>query len=123
MLVFVLAGTSVGLYKSMVGFSNLAAPKKQKTDLVKLQNKYKTDAKNILDAYFQNQDKLSVEQAKSARGQLLALIVPGKYKELHYNLVFSLDNMIDYLMNGDSSKKEISQKIMNESKEKYSWLN
>lgn len=87
---------------------------------------YQAQAKKIFSAYEKmTQDKnFTIEKIVELRGRLLAIKgLPAKFKELHLQFVSALDRMEDYLNQKDQQGKNTSQKIINQLKANYSWLN
>ena len=108
----------------MVIFSSQAkAVYSNKVDLVLLDKNYRLQTKKIIDDYSAMQDELSSDKVNSFKQQLLALVVPAKFRELHYNLVFAMDKMSLYIDQGDNNLKQASQQLISQAKKDYSWLN
>jgi hypothetical protein len=123
-IVFALSSIYVIIGASMVNFTYLAKQaNSSQTDLVQLNKYYQLSAKKIVDEYSSMQTDLKADKIAVLRQSLLALTVPAKFKNLHYSLVFAMDELYDYTINGDSSKKQASQEKIAEAKKDYGWLN
>lgn len=90
-----------------------------------LEKSYKLETKAILANYSRiaQDETIDIESVERTKKQLLSLKVPAEFKELHKNLVFAMDDMKDYLENGDEAAKQKSQEIIEEQKAEYEWLN
>lgn len=90
-----------------------------------LKKSYKLETKVILDNYLRiaQDETINIESVKRTKEQLLSLKVPTEFKDLHLNLVLALDEMEDYLENGDEADKRKSQEMIEREKTKYEWLN
>ncbi len=124
LVIFLLAALSITVGGSMIRFGSLAADSKSnKVDLVLLDKNYRLEVKKIVDEYSAMQNDLSLEKVSQEKQQLLDLIVPAKFRNLHYNLVFAMDKMAIYLEKGDNDQKAASQQLISQAKNDYSWLN
>ncbi|MBU4257354.1 hypothetical protein KJ586_00520 [Patescibacteria group bacterium] len=90
-----------------------------------LKKSYKAETKVILANYLRiaQDETINIESVKQTKEQLLSLKVPIEFKELHLNLVLALDEMEDYLENGDEADKRKSQEMIEQEKTKHEWLN
>lgn len=90
-----------------------------------LKKNYKAETKVILANYLRiaQDETINIESVKRTKEQLLSLKVPTEFKELHLNLVLALDEMEDYLENGDEADKRKSQEMIEQEKTKHEWLN
>ncbi|MBU4347020.1 hypothetical protein L6249_03315 [Candidatus Parcubacteria bacterium] len=90
-----------------------------------LKKSYKAKTKVILANYLRiaQDETINIESVKQTKEQLLSLKVPIEFKELHLNLVLALDEMEDYLENGDEADKRKSQEMIEQEKTKHEWLN
>ncbi|KKR21376.1 MAG: hypothetical protein UT48_C0009G0008 [Parcubacteria group bacterium GW2011_GWE2_39_37] len=100
-------------------------PKNTKVDLIQLENEYKEKTKLLVDSYLLllQSDQLDLEKLKQIKDQLLALKVPDEFKDLHVNLVLSIDSVNNAELGGDKNKKIASIELVNKNKENFSWLN
>ena len=96
-----------------------------KVDHAELANKYRKDTQGLFSKYEKmlTLDELKPEQIAEIKEQLLNLVVPGEYKDLHISLFFALVNMEDYFVEGEGEYIKNSQSMISEIKEKYVWLN
>jgi len=97
--------------------------RKQQVDLVKLDVDYRQQAKSIVGRFISIGDNAAEHQVVELRRELLALFVPGKFKQLHVNLVFAMNKRIEYIQGGNQEKKIASENAINQVKSEYSWLN
>lgn len=90
-----------------------------------LKKSYKAETKVILANYLRiaQDETINIESVKQTKEQLLSLKVPTEFKELHLNLVLAMDEMEDYLENGDEADKRKSQEMIEQEKTKHEWLN
>lgn len=99
--------------------------KVEKVDLVKLENDYKENFKEIFTNYvlaLQDMD-LSVDKAVFIKKQVLDLRVPTNFKDLHLDFVLAITKMENFLTDDDEKEKEEGQRIVDEIKVNYEWLN
>lgn len=97
--------------------------KKRQVDLVKLDVNYRQQAKSIVSRFAQIGNDAAEHQVIELRRELLALFVPGKFKQLHVNLILAMNERLDYIQKGDQSKKVASEDAINKARSEYSWLN
>lgn len=103
-----------------------AEVKKQPTvDLVQLENNYKLKTKEIVDSYLLllQSDSINEQILMQIKDQLLSLKVPDKFKELHVELVLSIDGVGEDLKSGDQGKRLASIEILKKDKAIFDWLN
>lgn len=87
---------------------------------------YKMKAKEIFIAYEElaQDNSFTTEKIAALKDRLLAVKgLPAGFKELHLNFVSAMDRMEDYLREKDQPARDTSQKITNQLKADYSWLN
>lgn len=91
----------------------------------KLVSDYKNSANRILTDYWQlSQGKdVSAEEGEYLKNRLLELKVPADFKELHLNLVMALVKLENYWQTGDEGEKSESERLVNQAKLNYDWLN
>ncbi len=87
----------------------------------KLVNDYKSGLKSALNGY--NPDSSNLDQVTNIKNRILNLTVPTQFKDLHLNLVFAFVKMEDYFKTGNQDEKVASEKMLNEARQSYSWLN
>lgn len=97
----------------------------EKVNIEELESTYRTKAKTIVSNYFAQleADKLTNNQVKDTKSQLLSLRVSDKYKEIHLNLILALAEMEKFFQSGDIKEKEASQKIVKDIITNNAWLN
>lgn len=61
--------------------------------------------------------------AGKARTELLGLTVPGKFKDLHRELVMASDKLLNFFKSGAEAEKLASLDLIKQAKNKYDWLN
>jgi len=97
--------------------------KKSQVDLVKLDADYRQHARSIVARLSQIGDNAAEHQVVELRKELLELFVPGKFKRLHVELVFAMNQRLEFIQRGDQEKKMASEDAINKAKTEYSWLN
>ncbi len=97
--------------------------KKSQVDLVKLDVEYRQHARSIVARLSQIGDNAAEHQVVELRKELLELFVPGKFKQLHVELVFAMNQRLESIQRGDQEKKMASENAINKAKTEYSWLN
>ncbi|NTW22656.1 hypothetical protein HGA34_03925 [Candidatus Falkowbacteria bacterium] len=104
----------------------IARANKQKNgqvDLVKLDVAYRQQVRTIVSRLAEIGDSAAEHQVLELRRELLDLFVPGKFKQLHVELVFALNQRLEFIQRGDQEKKVASDAAINKAKTEYSWLN
>lgn len=97
--------------------------RRRQVDLVKLDTDYRQQAKSIVSRFAQIGDSAAEHQVVELRRELLDLFVPGKFRQLHVDLVFAMNQRLEYIQAGNQDKKIASENAINKAKSEYSWLN
>ena len=87
---------------------------------------YKAEVKEIFTTFEKSaqNNSFKIDQIVELKKRLLALKgLPAKFKELHLKFVSALDQAEDYLKEKDEQGKNASQRISNQLKADYGWLN
>lgn len=95
-------------------------------DLGLLEKTYKMETKVILSNYLrqaQDEEFLTALFIKQTKDQLLGLLVPTKFKDLHINLILALTKAEEYFQDEDKEKLQESQVLINQAKKGHEWLN
>lgn len=97
----------------------------QLTKVEQLEADYTREVKPIFAELVEliNQQKYTNQEVSRLKQQLLNLIVPTKFKNLHLDLFLAIIKMENYLASGKSSEKIESQQLINQAKADYNWLN
>lgn len=95
------------------------------SQLERLTNNYQEQAGVIIANYLKllKDDSYNLDQVKQIKDKLLELKVPTIFKNLHIDLVLALTKMENFLLEGKEPDKIESQRIINQIKADYSWLN
>lgn len=86
---------------------------------------YKNKAKNLFrDLNGLVRDTQSnTENINKLKTELMALLVPREFMNLHVGLVLATDKLIDYSKSRDNKKLEQANIIITQAKKQYDWLN
>lgn len=125
-LIMVFAGLITWINLNMMELdraASLEARRKPAVDLVKLDTDYRQQVRQIIVRYAAVEDNLAEHQLAQFRNELLALFVPGKFKQLHVDLIFAMNQQIEGLKTGDEGKKLAGQAVIRQAKDHYAWLN
>jgi hypothetical protein len=104
-------------------FNSLQA--EDEIDLERLAKDYQEKVQMIFADFLllaQDLEGTSVNQVESIKNQLLELRVPTQFKDLHLDLVLTINKMEEFLLNGNSEDKFFSQEMIEKIKESYDWL-
>ncbi|MDO8667969.1 MAG: hypothetical protein Q7K35_02610 [bacterium] len=91
-----------------------------------LEEDYKAQVKETFIVYenLSKDNSLTAEKTGELKNKLLALKgLPAKFKALHINFVLALTMMEDYLNSKNEQGKVAGQRLVNQLKADYSWLN
>lgn len=122
LLIFVLLFMLAKTVTKLSSGRSVGSPR-HRVDLVKMENIYKAGTKKILDEYQSVYSSTTITQVNQTKDKLLIMTVPAKFRDLHFNLVFAMDQMTDYLNSNDNNKLLLSQQLISQAKKDYSWLN
>jgi hypothetical protein len=109
--------------RALEQIARINGERRHQVDLVKLDASYRQQAKSIVSRFAQIGDGAAEHQVVELRRELLGLFVPGKFKQLHVDLVFAMNQRLEYIQAGDQSKKIASESAIDKAKSEYSWLN
>jgi hypothetical protein len=87
---------------------------------------YRSKVKEIFNAYeeLSRNNNLTAANIAEIKDKLIDFKgLPAKFKDLHINFVLAMDRAQDYLKAKDQQARDASQKIINQLKADYSWLN
>jgi len=99
---------------------------RQIVDPQKLEADYRAKTKAIVAEVTSAVEAPAAEGASlagKARTELLGLIVPSKFKDLHLELVLASDTLLKFFKSGAQAEKLASLDLIKQAKNKYDWLN
>lgn len=118
------------------GLNNSDQKQQAKVDMQQVRSDYQREAKKIIGEYDQFLNELqnassspSLETGSSTakttdlKERLLALTVPGEFKDMHLNLILSLSNIEKYLVAGSKTDQTAGEELFKQAKASNSWLN
>ena len=93
-------------------------------DLVKLESQYKESTKKLyvdsLNLF--KQTSISLESIRQVKKTLLSLTVPKEFKKLHFDLVFALIKLENFVADGNESDKISGTEIIQQIGSDYVWI-
>ena len=100
------------------------SPEDSSQESEELKAAYQESVKEIFKEYdyLLGQEQVVSSDLIQLKYDLLSLVVPGDFRDLHFELFFSLRRMEDYLKEGGEEAKNESIKIFNGIKTDYPWL-
>lgn len=122
-LIFYLILTSASVEKPGDSVANQAARNKA---VALSDENYRAQVKEIFSSYekLSQDNNFTADKAADLKNKLVDLKgLPAKFKELHLKLVLALDQMEDYLRQNGQRQNNFSQRIINQLKADYGWLN
>lgn len=126
---FVLVGLTVSLVLLVaLAYVNKQAPKQQSAQAdVVTENEYQVAAAAVTRGFFARFDSVAndeerLELVESAQSELLELLVPSAEKDLHLELVMSLNLLKKGLSDDDDAAQLEGRRRLEAVFEQYSWL-
>lgn len=86
---------------------------------------YKSKAKDLFATLNRivKENKSDPESVNELKTQLMSLVVPKQFMNLHVGLVLAADKLIDYSKSKDDKKLQQASIIITQAKKQYDWLN
>ena len=111
--------------KAKLSSTKVENKQNQLTKIEQLETDYTREVKPIFVKLVEliSQEKYTNEEISQLKQQLLNLIVPTKFKNLHLDLFLAMIKMENYLESSKLSEKTASQQLISQAKADYSWLN
>jgi hypothetical protein len=92
-------------------------------NLVAMNQNYRNGVRGVLNRYDLAQANLAVVHVNQLRRELLDMVLPARYKNLHTNFVFAFDRLELALQNGDQTKIAAAKHEIEVLRQDQSWLN
>ncbi|MEI7498685.1 MAG: hypothetical protein WCK11_05420 [Candidatus Falkowbacteria bacterium] len=92
-------------------------------NLVAMNQNYRNGVRGILNRYDLAQANLAVAHVSQLRRELLDMVLPARYKNIHTNFVFAFDRLELALQNGDQAKIAAAKHEIDILRQDQSWLN
>lgn len=107
-----------------IGFLNREIMENGTTENKKMEENYKKESARIVGEYLNltENPEYKPEQIGMIKQELLDLIVPTKFKDLHLNLVLAMSQMEIFSNAQAPEAKTASQELITEAKANYAWL-
>lgn len=88
-------------------------------------DEYKGKAKTAFDDLSRTikEKRSETENLNRLKTDLMTLMVPKEFMNLHVGLVLAADKLIDYSTSKDSKKLEQASSIISQAQKQYDWLN
>lgn len=86
---------------------------------------YKKKAKDLFAelSSIVEENKSDSDSVNELKTQLMTLVVPKEFMNLHVGLVLATDKLIEYGKSKDSKKLQQANSIITQAKKQYDWLN
>lgn len=86
---------------------------------------YKSKAKSLFDSLRQmvKDTRQETQNLEALKNELISLVVPKEFMNLHIGLVLAADKLIDYRKSKDSKKLQQANTIITQAQKQYDWLN
>ena len=123
---FIAIGLILLLYLilSSTSVNNETAKNSNNTKVNVTEEEYTNQLKILVNNYKQviSGDEVDVEKIKTVKEDLLSLVVPVKYKDLHIKIILALIKMERFIEETDQTYKIESNNLINEALANNNWL-